>query len=181
MPALPGDLSPIAELLTDCGLPAQDITQSLLDHFWVAREGRQLIGVVGLEICGRFALLRSLAVSAEQRGQGVGTRLTARAEAHARPQRISAIYLLTTTAHFFFAGRGYRQVERDQAPAEIQSTAEFRAICPISAVLMSKDLGAADPAARYPRAAWTLRTDRSTGAEHQEEYHAMGRTDCNRI
>jgi amino-acid N-acetyltransferase len=145
-PALPGDLLPIVELLTGCGLPSQDITLSHLDHFWMVRDGRRLAGVVGLEICGRFALLRSLAVSAELRDKGIGTRLVAQAETHARSQAVTAIYLLTTTESSFFAGRGYRRAERTRAPAGIRRTAEFSAICPASAVCMRKELEFENPA-----------------------------------
>jgi amino-acid N-acetyltransferase len=151
-PAQARDLLPIVELLADCGLPSQDITQSHLDHFWVVRDGLRLAGVVGLELCGRFALLRSLAVSVEQRGQGIGTRLVTQAEACARSRGVCVIYLLTATARSFFAGRGYRLTERHRVPAEIQRTAEFRAICPSSAICLSKELDSPSPAAGLPGA-----------------------------
>ena len=38
--------------------------------------------------------------------------------------------------------RGYVRLERDAAPSSIASTAQFRELCPDSAVLMHKRLGA---------------------------------------
>ena len=48
--------------------------------------------------------------------------------------------LLTTTAASFFAKRGYRPLARDEAPAAVRATAEFRSICPASATCMGKSL-----------------------------------------
>lgn len=130
----------IRRLLAECELPHQDITPAHLRHFMVLREEGRLVGVVGLELLGRHALLRSLAVPAQGRGRGIGTRLTAAAEAYARDREVETLYLLTTTAEGFFAARGYQRVERASAPAEMQETIEFRSLCPASAACMAKRL-----------------------------------------
>ncbi len=44
-----------------------------LDHFLILRVDDRLAGVVGLEIFGKFALLRSLAVTHSNRAKGVAT------------------------------------------------------------------------------------------------------------
>jgi len=105
-----------------------------------AWDGPQMAGVVGLELLGDVALLRSLAVPAEYRGRWIGSQLTCKAEAYARSQGVEVLYLLTLTAEVFFARRGYRVVGRDTAPAAIQETTEFRSLCPDSAVCMVKHL-----------------------------------------
>jgi amino-acid N-acetyltransferase len=50
------------------------------------------------------------------------------------------MFLLTTTAETFFERRGYRRVDRSQAPLAIQSTSEFASLCPASSAFMIKQL-----------------------------------------
>lgn len=139
--ARPDDLEDIQDLLSLYNLPAQDVGPHL-GNFIVARAGAGLAGVVGLEAYGRVGLLRSLAVSPERRGRGLGQELYARLLAQAGEQGIEEIYLLTTTAEEFFSRRGHRLIDRAQAPAEIQATAEFQGLCPVSARVMYKSLSA---------------------------------------
>jgi amino-acid N-acetyltransferase len=94
--------------------------------------------VVGLEVLGEVGLLRSLAVPQEDRGRGVGTQLTHKAEDYARTLGVQALYLLTTTAPDFFARRGYQRIDRAAAPAPLQATTEFQSLCPSTAVCMVK-------------------------------------------
>jgi len=89
---------------------------------------------------GSDALLRSLAVEEKARGRGCGKALVAALEQHAREHGARRITLLTTTAARFFGGLGYRGVARDAAPERIRATREFSALCPASAVCMTKDL-----------------------------------------
>jgi amino-acid N-acetyltransferase len=138
--ARPGDEAQVKELLAECELPSQDITSAHLEHFWVLRDGPRLVGVVGLEFLDSVALLRSLAVPVGYRGRGIGSQLTQAAEAYARSRQVEALYLLTTTAEAFFARQGYGRIERDEAPSALGETAEFRSLCPSSAVCMSKYL-----------------------------------------
>ena len=134
------DLTDIVALLAACDLPADDIAFADLPNYLVAREGPELVGVVGLELLGEWALLRSLAVALGHRGRGLGTLLVARAEGHAAAQEVSELYLLTTTAESFFAGQGYARVDRASAPRPLQETSEFRTLCPHSAICMCRRL-----------------------------------------
>ncbi len=59
--ARPQDRQAIINLLTNVGLPTGDLPESL-DSFMVAGKAGQLVGSVGLERFGDYALLRSLAV-----------------------------------------------------------------------------------------------------------------------
>lgn len=138
--ASPGDETLIKHLLAGCELPYEDLTAAHLRSFWVLRDGSQLMGVVGLEILGSHSLLRSLAVPDRYRGRGIGSQLTSQAEAYAHTCRVEALYLLTTTAEDFFARRGYRQTDRNTVPPALQETAEFRTLCPSTAVCMVKRL-----------------------------------------
>jgi amino-acid N-acetyltransferase len=141
VPARPSDEAGIKALLAMHELPYEDLTTAHLEHFWVLRDGPRLAGVVGLEIFGEVGLLRSLAVSDAYRGRGIGTRLTEKAEDYARSQGIADLFLLTTTAADYFARHGYVRTDQDAAPGVLQDTAEFKSLCPDSAVCMVKELG----------------------------------------
>jgi len=141
MPAeapFPDDEPRIKQLLVLCELPQEDITSEHLHHFLILKEKREIIGVVGVEVLGRFGLLRSLAVHPKWRHRGFGLHLIERAEEYAASLRIEALYLLTMTAEGFFARRGYQRVERTSVPARVQATAEFRSLCPVTAVCLVK-------------------------------------------
>jgi amino-acid N-acetyltransferase len=98
------------------------------------------IGIVGVQLYGANALLRSLVVSPAHRTQGLGQRLVEHAEHHARERGAAAVYLLTTTAEAFFLSLGYAQTPRDSAPTAIRSTPEFTGLCPASSAFLSKRL-----------------------------------------
>lgn len=130
----------VKQLLSESGLPIADITAQHLLHFFGCGSDAKLEGVVGLELCGETALLRSLAVAPERRGSGLGSRLVAYAERHARDQGIKSLYLLTMTAEAFFLRRGYARLPREKAPEAIRNTKEFGGICPLSSAFMAKHL-----------------------------------------
>jgi amino-acid N-acetyltransferase len=134
----PQDTEAVARLLAACALPTDDLTPAHLRHFWGYRDGDALVGVVGLEMYDRAALLRSLAVAPSHRGRGLGQDLVRRVEAYAEGQGVEEVYLLTTTAASFFGSRGYEVVPRDAAPASIRQTTEFTEMCPSQAVCMTK-------------------------------------------
>jgi amino-acid N-acetyltransferase len=134
------DVSQIREILAQFELAHEDITPAHLEHFMVLRDGAQIAGVVGLELLGGCALLRSLCVRARDRERGIASELTKRVEEYALSSKVGALYLLTTTAEGFFAKRGYQRIERNSAPVAIQETAEFQSLCPASAVCMVKHL-----------------------------------------
>ena len=52
------------------------------------------------------------------------------------------LVLLTQTAEPFFATRGYAVIAREAAPAAVRRSAEFRSICPASAICMTRQLRA---------------------------------------
>jgi amino-acid N-acetyltransferase len=130
----------VKHLLSESGLPIEDITAQHLLHFFGCGSGLELEGLVGLELYGDVALLRSLAVASSMRGAGVGSGLVAHAERHARDQGVQSLYLLTTTAEQFFLRHGYARTPRDKAPAAIKGTKEFSGICPASSAFMVKQL-----------------------------------------
>jgi amino-acid N-acetyltransferase len=139
------------QLLAACNLPTADLQDAAnnLRLFGCQIDGH-LIGLVGLEIHGADALLRSLAVADAARGQGLGDELLAYAERQAATHGAQAIYLLTTTAEVFFAQRGYRLSERAMAPLAIAATRQFSELCPASAAFMRKRLSAGEALSTAP-------------------------------
>jgi amino-acid N-acetyltransferase len=127
-------------LLASANLPTVDLTAAHCEHFFFAGPPGQPTGLIGLELFGAVALLRSLVVVPGRRGGGDGAALLAHAEHHARSNGVHALYLLTTTAEPFFAKHGYTHAPRETAPAAIRSTREFAGICPASSAFMSRIL-----------------------------------------
>ncbi|KPJ79184.1 MAG: hypothetical protein AMJ54_00445 [Deltaproteobacteria bacterium SG8_13] len=135
-----GEGPAVEAVIAGCGLHHADITANILRNTIVARKGPRVVGTVSIEVAGSSGLLRSLAVVEKFRCQGVATQLVAAAEKSARQMRIRTLYLLTLTAEPFFSARGFEKVDRSSAPAEIRDTAEFRSLCPDSAVCMKKSI-----------------------------------------
>jgi amino-acid N-acetyltransferase len=127
-------------LLRAAGLPTEDLAGMSLEHFFFAGPAEAPTGLVGLEMFGDVALLRSLVVAEPLRGSGAGSALLDHAERHARGRGVKVVYLLTTTADAFFTRRGYEHAARDSAPAAIRATREFSALCPSSAAFMSRQI-----------------------------------------
>jgi amino-acid N-acetyltransferase len=127
-------------LLESEGLPASDLTESHLEHFFFTGTDGAPTALVGLEIYRQDALLRSLVVGAVARTRGLGSALVLHAEEYAAAHQVRAIYLLTTTAESYFERRGYRRIDRAEAPPSIQSTPEFAGLCPASSAVMIKRL-----------------------------------------
>lgn len=138
--ARPKELGAITGLLSAAGLPVVDLDGAMLDAFVVAIEGEVCIGVVGLEICGSDALLRSLAVEPCHRSRGLGARLVDAIETEARVRGVTALYLLTTTATTFFERLGYTAQDRAAVPPSIAVTTEFSSLCPDTADCLRRDL-----------------------------------------
>ena len=131
---------PVVALLRAQGLPAEDITVEHLEHFFFAGDEGAPLGLVGVEIYGPHALLRSLAVAEGNRSRGLGSALVRQAEEYAFRQGVKDLFLLTTTAERFFNRLGYARSERAAAPVCIQQTREFAGLCPASSAFMVKVL-----------------------------------------
>lgn len=137
--AAASDFEAISALLEAAGLPTADLRASQ-PAFLVAAAGTELAGAGALEIHADTALLRSLAVAPAWRGRGLGHLLVKALERRARAARVHQIVLLTQTAEAFFTRLDYRVIERAQAPAAVQTSREFAALCPASAVCLAKTL-----------------------------------------
>jgi amino-acid N-acetyltransferase len=138
--ARPEEFGMVCALLAQCGLPADDLAAAHAADFVVADEGGRIVGTAAVQRFGDDGLLRSVAVAAAWRGQGLGAALVEAVEQRARSQGLRALWLLTTTAAVYFAARGWRPVSREAAPAPVRASSQFAVTCPSSAACMVKPL-----------------------------------------
>jgi|SRR5579862_9863987 len=140
----PRDRARIREFLEAANLPTGDLDEAK-PQFVLAttQDADELVGTGALQLFGRVALLRSVAVVPRLRRSGLGRGIVAELERLAREARVKDLVLLTTTAREFFERVGFGVIDRQSAPAQAQRSAEFRSLCPASAVCMSKELSRA--------------------------------------
>ena len=125
-------------LLAAAGLPTDDLVE--VDRAWTASQRAELVAAAGVQGQGEHHLLRSVVVAPAHRAEGWGARLLASIESALRQDGAQAVWLLTTDAAAYFQRHGYVVRPRNEAPAAIASTRQFRGLCPASAVLMVKRL-----------------------------------------
>jgi len=139
-PARPFDLPGALDLLGRSELTEQDVAERWGHYFVVREDDGRVVGVAGLEIHGDFGLLRSVAVDEDYRGQGLAASLVEAAIERAKKVGLRSVYLLTTTARDYFARHGFADCPRDEAPAAIRESWEFRSGCPSTAAFMKRDV-----------------------------------------
>ena len=135
--AEPGDWPSVRDLLTGAGLPLDGATEAFATGV-VVSEGDRLVGCAAIEPYDGAALLRSVAVAPDLRGQGVGTTLVHAVEALARESGATSLILLTETAEPWFSRLGYEAIDRSSVPADIAGSIEFVTACSTSAVAMRR-------------------------------------------
>ncbi|OZC04082.1 arsenic resistance N-acetyltransferase ArsN2 [Rubricoccus marinus] len=140
-PAAPGEWPAVLALVGASGLPTADLRPEHVGAFWVARGASgEVAGCVAIETHGDHGLLRSLAVSPEARGQGLGGALVDAALGRAAERGIRRLVLLTTTAEDFFQRRGWAPIAREALPLAVQQSSEFTGGCCASAVCLGREL-----------------------------------------
>jgi amino-acid N-acetyltransferase len=133
------DVDGVLALLTEQQLPLDGLREQVGSLLVVRKEGR-IVGSAALEMYADGALLRSVAVADDLRGQGLGRELTDAAIELARGQHVPAVYLLTTTADQYFPKFGFERIPRADVPATVQASVEFQSACPASAIVMRNRL-----------------------------------------
>lgn len=137
--ARPEELDAALELLRRAGLPEQGVAKSF-GHYLVVRDAVRLVGLCGLEVHGASALLRSVVVDPQYRGEGVGQALLDGACDLARKVGATSLYLLTTSTRDYFARAGFQDVPRADAPPGIRDSWEFKSGCPSTAAFMRREV-----------------------------------------
>lgn len=133
------ELPELLALLERCGLPEAGLRQHRATVL-VARMGERLAGSAALELYGQAALLRSVAVAPEMRGQGLGRRLVEAALDLARQHGVVRVYLLTETAAGYFQRFGFHTISRAEVEPAVHVSEEFTHACCESAQAMLRTL-----------------------------------------
>jgi amino-acid N-acetyltransferase len=136
--ATSSNLDELLRLLTAVNLPHDGVAEHS-GGFLTARDAeKRLVGCAGLERYGELALLRSVAVSPDNQGTGLGSKLTAALLDDAARDGIEEVILLTTTARDFFARRfGFIEAQRAAYDESLEQSAEWKLPRCASAVCMS--------------------------------------------
>jgi amino-acid N-acetyltransferase len=129
-------LNEVLSLLQNSKLPFQDIELKNNQFLSYHDAHGKIIGSGGLEYHGSYALVRSVAVAETERGKAIGQAIVKDLLDRAKQKPVKEAYLLTETAHDFFLKRGFADVTRENVPTEIQSSSEFKSVCPVSAACM---------------------------------------------
>jgi len=136
-----GDKSQIRRLLSECELPTYYIHRHL-KSFIVAKAGKKIVGVVGVEVYGRMGLFRSLCVDEAYRGRGIAKMLNEKLLVYARTRKIERLYLFTFYAEKFASKFGFRKIDKKRIPKNIRSTWQFsKSLRYPSAICMMKKTG----------------------------------------
>jgi amino-acid N-acetyltransferase len=135
------DFDAVKSLLSASDLPLDGVKENF-SSFVVAEDKGTIAGAIGLEKFGPVALLRSVVVSPEFRGSGVGSRLVEQLLEGAENEGIEELFLLTTTAEKYFPRFGFARTTRSAVPAVVKTSAEFQGACPDSAIVMTRRIGA---------------------------------------
>lgn len=134
------DLDIVRQLLKSSALPSEDVGSNPRARFYLLQDHDRTLALAGLEPYGREALLRSLAVVPEYRGQGLAVRLVEHVQQQALAGGAATLYLLTTSAADYFRRLGFHDLPRAQAPATIRQSREFAQLCPDHAALLCQRL-----------------------------------------
>ena len=133
------DLGQVSELLSEARLPLDGVSECI-DKFIVAEADGSMVGSIGLERYGDYALLRSAAVAESHRGKGIGHKLVDALLTRAEADGVKTMYLLTTTADAWFPEFGFATIDRSWVPKVVTASREFQGACPSSAIVMRKNL-----------------------------------------
>ena len=129
------DIPDLFALLQQSSLPIDGIRDHL-STVLLAREDGNIVGSAAIELYGSVALLRSVAVVAPKRDQGLGQRLTRAALALAQARGITDLYLLTETAQHYFPRFGFHAISRQEVAPAIHHSVEWTSACPETAQAM---------------------------------------------
>jgi amino-acid N-acetyltransferase len=133
------DLPDILTLLKASALPVAGIDEHV-ETTLIARDKGKIMGCAAVEVYGQAGLLRSVAVEAGRRGEGLGERLTKAALELARQRGVRTVYLFTTTASHFFPRFGFTAIPRAELDPALAQSEELRGACPASALAMRASL-----------------------------------------
>ena len=133
------ELDHLRKSLSQAGLSFSDVSEPDRQFYRFEVDG-QWVAYGGLEGAGCDLLLRSVVVCETHRGVGIGKAVLSELERYAVSQGAVRLHLLTQGAADFFSANGYELLGRDEAPAAITRTVQFKHLCPASASYLRKTL-----------------------------------------
>lgn len=131
----------LQQALSAAGLPVDDLDEPGRKFYVYDTLDGERVGYAGFERHGSDTLIRSVVVLPTARGSGLGSNIVHLLLFRAFEEGARRTYLLTTSAAPFFAKLGFKEVEREKAPAAILATRQASSLCPASATLMTRKLG----------------------------------------
>lgn len=142
-PAQRSDLAAVRALLDTADLPYAGVEDFYDRSFVVTESGGVVVATIGVELYGRYGLMRSLAVDAVWRSAGIGRSLVEDRLDWAKASGLVAVFLITLTPEYFVRF-GFQPVRRDSVPPEIRESPEFSTICPETATVMARPIRFSD-------------------------------------
>lgn len=113
-------------LVAEAGLPLGGLREHWSDFSVAVSPAGEIVGVAGLEIYGRAALLRSVVVAPAWRGRDMARDLVHACCARAAGRSVRELYLLTDSAEAYFRRLGFEPVSRAAVPAQVKRSIEFK-------------------------------------------------------
>lgn len=124
------DFAAIRELLLTNNLPVVGVEEHI-EEFMIA-EQTDLVGVMGALQENKKGLIRSFAVAASLRKNGVGLALLQSMKERLKQQGVKDVYLLTETARDYFKKRGFTEIIREEMPQTLLKESGLDQACPCS-------------------------------------------------
>lgn len=121
------DIPQIAALIAAEALPPYGLDE-FIETFFVLEDEGALVGCAGLEVFGRTALVRSVVVLPERRGNRDGRRLVERTLAEARERDVRRVYLFTVSAAPFFARLGFHEIAPEEFEEAVRASFQYQAV-----------------------------------------------------
>ena len=119
------DRDAMAKMLDACGLSSFGIlAPSTL--YWVCRAESGLVGICGMEVGDRCALLRSVCVLESQRGKSIAERLVGYALLEATRLDLEDVYLFSKDTGGYFERLGWREVPVAEVAARLPRAPQVR-------------------------------------------------------
>lgn len=130
----------LAEALAAAHLPVDDLTDPGRNFFVFTDASGAIFGFGGYELPGDLALIRSMVVPETARGRGIGAAILAALLERVTAAGAREAWLFTKHAAPFFAHRGFHARARYEVPPPVLATKQASSVCPITAVVMSRQL-----------------------------------------
>jgi len=114
-------------------------------HMLKAYVAGQLVGCIGYEQYGTSALMRSLVVIREAKGEGVGRLLVKSVLERLTKAGVGEVFLVAADTSRYFSYLGFKVVQRDAVAEAVQNSHEFQAYGQDEVTCMRLTLAPAPP------------------------------------